>query len=114
MVGQPSFFHERLREFLKRVADDDGLRRRAQLVQKFLRAGQRVDLRDDVLDLPQAQAVLPQDVHAPAHELFIVRLIARGTAQLRNAADFGKCDPDLGHQHALKVQAGNIHRAVLD
>ena len=69
MVGQPSFFMSGCAKFLKRVADDDSLRRRAQLVQEFLRAGQRVDLRDDVLDLPQAQAVLPQDVHAPAHEL---------------------------------------------
>ena len=102
-------FHERLRKFFKCVADDDGLRLRAQLVQKVLCAGQRVDLRDHVLNLLQAQPVLAQDVHAPAHELVIIRLVARGAAQLRDPADLRKRDPDLRYQYSFYVQACNIH-----
>ena len=102
-------FHERLCEFFKRIADNDSLRLRAQLVQKVLRAGQRIDLRDNVLNLLQPQSVLTQDAHAPVHQFVVIRLVARGAAQFWNAADFGKRDPDLGYENALQIQAGNIH-----
>ena len=102
-------FHERLCEFFKRIADNDSLRLRAQLVQKVLRAGQRIDLRNNVLNLLQPQSVLTQDAHAPVHQFVVIRLVARGAAQFWNAADFGKRDPDLGYENALQIQAGNIH-----
>ena len=59
--------------------------------------------------LRQAEAVLLQNTETPAHELVIIRLVARGARQLGNAALAGKFDPNFGDEHALHIKAGNIH-----
>jgi len=53
-----------------------------------------------------------QDLQPPAHELVVVRLVARRAAQLGDAGLLGDRDPDLGREHALHVQAGDHGRGV--
>ena len=91
-------------ELLKRVGKDDDLHERAQFIQKFPAAGQRPQRANDLLDVGQLQAVLVQDGEASAHELVIIRLVARGAAQFRDAGLFGDGNPDFRRQHALHVQ----------
>ena len=102
-------FHERLCKLLKGVAQDHDLRFFAQRVQKVLRAGQRVNFRDDVLHVFELQPVLFQNAEPPAHEFIVIGLIARGAAQLGDAAFLRKSDPDLGHEHALQIKTDKIH-----
>ena len=91
-------------ELLERVGQDDDLHERTQFVQELLRAGQGPQRADDTLNVRQLQSVLVQDGQAPAHELVVIRLIARGAAQFRDARLLGHGNPDLRRQHAFHVQ----------
>ena len=109
--GVSQLLHQGHAELIEGVAEDHHLRHAAQLIQKFLRTGQGVDLGDDVLDLPQLHALFPQQVDAPAHQLVVVRLVPGGAAQLGDAALLGKGDPDLGDEDALHIQTDNVHKS---
>ena len=91
-------------ELLERVGQDHDLNEGTQLVQELPGAGQGPQFSDASLNVRQLQPVLVQQRQAAAHELVVVRLIARGPAQLRNARLFGHGDPDFGRQNALHVQ----------
>ena len=105
--------HQGAGELREGVADDDGLGEAAQLVQEFLCARQRVDLGDGLLDFLQAEAVLTQNAEAPVHELGVIRLVPGGAAELGDAADLRKRDPDFRDKDALKVKADHIHNTFL-
>ena len=104
-------FHQRPSELREGIADDDGLLRASQFVEKLLRARERVDLRDGLLNLLQAEPVLAQNAQAPVHQLGIVRLVPGGAPQLGNSADFRKRDPDFRHQNAFQVKTNHVHKA---
>ena len=106
-VGQLKLSHQRLRELLERVGQNDDLHDRAQFIQKFLAAGQRLERADDFLDVRELDAVLVQDADAVAHQLVVIRLVARGAAQFRNPGLLGDGNPDFRRQHAFHVQSHN-------
>ena len=51
-----------------------------------------------------------EDREALLHQHVVVGLVARGAAQLRDAGALGDVDPDLGDQHALEVETGDLAR----
>ena len=102
-------FHQRSGKLTEGVADDDRLGEAAQLIQKLLRTGKRIDFLDGLLNFPQAEAVLTQNANSPVHQLAVIRFISCRPAQFRNAADFGKGDPDFRNQNAFQVKTNHIH-----
>ena len=107
--GPAQFLHQGRSKLGKGVGQNDRLGFAAQGVQEFLRAGHGIDGGNGVLNILQAQAVLPQDAQPPFHQLVIVRLVPGGAFQFGDAAGLGKGDPDLRHQHPFKVKTYNIH-----
>ena len=77
---------------------------RAQFVEELLRALQGLERADDLLDVGELEAVLVEDLEPAAHELVVIRLVARGAAQLCNAGLLGDGDPNLGSEHSLHVE----------
>ena len=53
--------------------------------------------------------MLLQNSQPVLHQLIVIGLVARGALELGNARSLGKGDPDLGNEHALKIQAYNVH-----
>jgi len=49
--------------------------------------------------------VLVENGKPPQHELVIIRLVAGGAAQFRDAGLFGDRNPDFRRQHAFHVQS---------
>ena len=103
-------FHQRASKLGEGIADDDRLLGAAQLVQELLCPRKRVDLRDGLLDLLQAESLLPKDAKTPVHELGVVRFVPGGAPQLGNPADLRECDPDFRHQNAFQVKTNHIHK----
>ena len=99
----------RLGELLEGVAEDHRLSLCPQCVQKRFGAGHGVDLCNHILNFLQPQPMLLQNAQPPAHQLVIIRLVAGGAAQLRDAALLGKGDPYLGDKYSLHVKAYNVH-----
>jgi hypothetical protein len=114
--GPAKLAQERRGELLERVGQNDHLRLRSELVQKFLPALDRMERADDLLDVGQLQTVPVQDRQASAHQLVVIRFVTRGAAQFRNAGLFGDGDPDLGSQYSLHVQRDDrlFHRAEIE
>ena len=77
------------------------------------RAGQRVDARDDLLDLRQAEPVFVEDPQAKRHQLVVVGLVARRARELGDAGGFGERDPDRGDQHAFQIETYQVHTGFL-
>jgi hypothetical protein len=48
-------------------------------------------------------------IQAVLHQLVVVRLVARGAAQLGDAGALGELDPDFGNQHAFEVETDKLH-----
>ena len=108
--GPAQLFHQGLGELLKGVAQDDHLGDGAQLVQKRLSTGERIDLCNRLLDFPESQAVFLQNSQAPFHQFVVIRLVPGRPPQFRNSAGLRECNPNLRHQNAFHVQAYNVHR----
>ena len=45
-----------------------------------------------------------ENLEAAAHQFVVVRLVARGVAQVGEAGPFGDGDPDFGRQDAFHVE----------
>ena len=102
-------FHERIGKLRERVRQDDDLRQLAQLVEKFARAGHRIDLLYRRLYLVKTEFMLFQYRYAVFHQFIVIGLVPRGPAQLRDAARAGKLYPYLGDENAFKIQTNYIH-----
>ena len=104
---------QRLGEFLEGIRQNDCLREGAQGAQEIERALQRAQGADDTLDVSQLQAALVENVEPEFHEFVVIRFVARGAAQFRDAGLLGNRNPDFRRQHALHVQGhdGLLHRA---
>ena len=59
-------FQQRLRELLERVGQNDDLHQRAEFIEKFFSARQRLQRADDFLDVRELDAVLVEDPCAVA------------------------------------------------
>ena len=101
--GPAQLLHQGLGKLLKGVAEDDDLGLLPKGVQKLLGSGERVDLGDGVLDLPNPKAMLLQNAQTPVHQLVIIGLIPGGALQFGDSAGLGEGDPDLRDQDALHV-----------
>ena len=102
-------FHERRRELRERVTQNHDLGKAPELVEELLCARHRINRRDGLLNLLEPEAVLLQNVNAVAHQLVVVRLVPCCAAKFRDARSLRKRNPDFGNQHALQIQANNIH-----
>ena len=96
--------HQRRGELLERVAEDDHLRSRAQGVEKIAGTVHRRQSADDVGDQAHRQTLLVQDLQPALHQHVVVGLVASRAPQCLDTSAFGDSDPDLGHQHALKIE----------
>ena len=96
--------HERVRELLEGVGEDQHLRAAAQFVEELARSGHWLELGDDCGDVGQPQSVLVEDGEAPAHQHVVVGLVASSALQRFDAGSFGDGDPDLGDQNSLQVE----------
>ena len=103
--GHAQLLHKGIGELREGIAQDDHLGDVPQVVQELFRPGQRVDLRDGFLYLLKAQSVLLKRFDAEIHQLAVIRFVARGAGQLRNAGLFRKCDPYFRDDHAFHIEA---------
>ena len=102
--------HQGRGELVEGVGEDDHLVLAAQPGEKLARALERAHAADHGLDVAQTQAVLVEDRDAVAHQLVVVRLVARGDAQRLDAGGLGDVDPDLGDEHAFQIEADDHGR----
>ena len=96
--GPAELAHERLRELLEGVGEDDDLHERAEFAEKFRATWQRRECGDDGLDVGELEAVAVEDREPAGHELVVVRFVARGAAEFRDAGFFGDGD-QIGRAH---------------
>ncbi len=110
--GAPQLAHQRVGKLVEGVRQDDHLVLRAQTVQEVLGALQGRHAGDHRLDVGQLQPPLAQQADAKAHQLAVVRLIPRGTAEFRDAGALGEGDPDFRDENAFQVEADDLHAGL--
>src|SRR5262245_8101155 len=93
--GPSELAHERLRELLEGVRENDHLCLGAQFVEKRLRAVEWEQGANRVLNIVERQPMFPEEPESPLHEDVIVRDVARREPQPVNAGLLGDGNPDL-------------------
>lgn len=109
----PELAHQRFGELVERVAEDDDLRLRTQLLEEVDGAFERRQRRDHVLDVGEAQAVTIEDLDAAAHQLVVVGFVAGGAPQFGDSRLVGERNPHLGHEDAFEIQANDTGHLLL-
>src|SRR6266540_1585338 len=75
----------------------------ARPVEKIKRTRQRVDRRDNILNIEQCELIFTQNLYAPAHELIVVGDVAGRQSQPLDAGLLGDGDPDFGDEDSFEV-----------
>ena len=73
------------------------------------RALQRSHAGDHGLDVGEAEAAFREHLQPEAHQHVVVGLVAGRAPQRFDPGALGDVDPDLGDQHALEIEAGDLH-----
>ena len=105
--------HQRLRELVKGVRENDHLETLAKPVNKLDGAVQRLQRRDHFLDIRQFKAMLVQNGQALLHKHIVIRDVAGGCLEFLDAGLLGKGNPDFGDQHPFQVKASDFHTTLL-
>lgn len=109
--GRPAqLFHQRIRKFVERVGQDHDLVALPKSIQELARSSERGHASDRVLDLPETESFVGENVQAEAHQPVVVRLVACGAAQRVDARAIRDVDPYFGYENTLEVEADDFHR----
>ncbi len=107
--GPGELLHQWTGELAEGVAENYHLRLFAEIVQKCLCTIQRLHGSNNLLDIPQAEMVLRENLHPVAHQLAVVRFIPSGDLQCLYSGLLAEADPNLRNQSSFQIQTNDIH-----
>ena len=88
--------HQRRRELVERVREDQDLEAVSQPVQEGRGSLEGGEAADHLVEVGQAQTVLGQDLEAPGHQHVVVRFVAGRDPQRIDPGALGHVDPVFG------------------
>ena len=101
--------HQRLRELIESIRQNDDLKALTQPVDKLRSAFKRLQGGNHFLNILNFQVVLIQNTQALLHQYIVIGDIARGRLQLFDTGFLGKLNPDFRNQYTLKIKTRDFH-----